>query len=78
MIKHAIPAVNSPRWSLNVGDVRYCPINRHICLDNCILYVYFYKQYCIWIKNMNIYYIKSIKFKTHVCNGVIPWHLVLQ
>jgi hypothetical protein len=55
MIKHAIAAVNSPLWSLDVGDVRHCPINRHICLDNCILYVNFYKQYCIWIKNMNIY-----------------------
>jgi hypothetical protein len=48
MIKHAIAAVNSPLWSLDVGDVRHCPINKHICLDNCILYVYFYKQYCIW------------------------------
>jgi hypothetical protein len=29
MIKHAIPAVNSPLWSLDVGD---CPINRYIYL----------------------------------------------
>ena len=30
MIKHAIPAVNSSLWSLDVGDVRYCPININI------------------------------------------------
>ena len=37
MIKHAIPAVNSPLWSLDVGDVRYCPINRHI--DLCFIVI---------------------------------------
>jgi hypothetical protein len=29
MIKHAIPAVNHPLWSLDVGG---CPINRYIYL----------------------------------------------
>ena len=37
MIKHAIPAVNSPLWSLDVDDVRYCPINRHLYL--CFLVI---------------------------------------
>jgi hypothetical protein len=37
MIKHAIPGVNSPLWSLDVGDGRYCPINRHI--DLCFIVI---------------------------------------
>jgi hypothetical protein len=39
MIKHAIPAIHSPLWSLDVGDVRCCPINRNIYV--CIVLIQF-------------------------------------
>jgi hypothetical protein len=58
---HSLCLMSSSGQHKSKEDTTQIPGPTIDALNNCILYVYFFKQYCFWIKNVNLLKSEGVK-----------------